>query len=519
MNLKRMSGLILTLGLLANDAHAAKLKSFCTVPENGGEVTGINVDERLPIASVSKVFTSLFAITHIPISRRVYTQFYYTSVGGGMYDVHIQGGTEPYFNRESMQWLISKLNEVGVTKINNLTFDENFKYLHLTEKAFRVSGVTTDSVTKKRKSRRLFYDPVSGKNEIAGPLPVDVKFELENKAFILANYNTTRIAAAKEGITLSKTIVFNPKTVTAVNSNDFVIPKDAKKAFIASPDLLHMIKIMNWKSNNHASDKMLLLAGGLDKFNEFYHDTMRFGENDLRFINGSGQNANLNGRLYNEATCTSVLRALNGLKKNLEKQNAKLEDALAVIGGDIGSTFSSNYITPATRLSVIAKTGTVGTNVTLAGMISAKTGNHFFFYNVETSASSGRPGKGRRSASAEASRSRAIIAQHLNALIKTQEFGGPNPIDYKIKIYDNEKFDENGTEAELIEAINDDGTSVKVANVPTFVVNKLAPPIGIVTNAKGKTKTVAVKRPKLAAKPTAAKTVTVKPPKALASAN
>ncbi len=509
MKLQTLMGFLLSVGLLANNAHAAKLKSFCTVPEKGGEVTGINVDERLPIASVSKVFTSLFAITQIPVTRKVYTQFYYTDLGDGTHDVHIQGGMEPYFNRESMQWLISKLNEVGVTKINNLTFDENFKYLHLTEKAFRVSGIYTDPDTNKKKSQRLFYDPVAGKNDLAGPLPAAVKFQLENKAFILANYNVTRAAAAKDGISLVKHLVFNPKKIRAVTSSEFRIPKKAKKAFIASPDLLHQVKLMNWKSNNHASDKMLLLAGGLEKFNEFFHGTMRFSERDLRFINGSGQNADLNGRLYNEATCTSVLRALNGLKKNLEKQNSKLEDALAVIGGDIGSTFSGKYVTPATRLSVIAKTGTVGTNITLAGMISAKTGNHFFFYNVETSPASGRKGKGRNSGSADAARSRAIIAQHLNKLIETKQFGGPNPIDYKIKIYDTEKFDEDGSEADLIETISEEVKPVKLADVPLLVVNRLAPPIGIVapssstkvpTNkkltAKNSNKPVAVKKPK-----------------------
>lgn len=515
-------GLILSMGLLANQAHAAKLKSFCTVPENGGSVTGINIEERLPIASVSKVFTSLFAITQMPINRKVYTQFYYTHLGNGVYDVHIQGGIEPYFNRESMQWLISKLNEVGVTKINILSYDENFKYLHLTEKAFSVTRLAVDPVTKKKKNRRLFYDPVSGKNELAGPNPDAVGFQLGQTAFILANYNVTKAMAAKDGKTLVKQLFFAPKTIKFVAVNEFKAAATTKKAFIASPDLLHMIKLMNWKSNNHASDKMLLLGGGLSKFNSFYHDNMKFTESDLRFINGSGQNADLGGRLYNEATCSSVLRALNGLKKNLEKQNAKLEDALAVIGGDIGSTFSGKYITDATRLSVIAKTGTVGTNVTLAGMISAKTGNHFFFYNVETLAATGRQGKGKNSSAVEANRSRAIIAQHLNSLIQSKEFGGPNPINYKIKVYDTEKFDEEGTEAELVETISEEGKStLTAADVPVFAIDKNAPPIGIVSKAKPGAKPAvkpAVVKP-VAAKPAPAKpAVKSAPAKAISKA-
>ncbi len=464
------------------------------MPEDGSEITGFNINERLPLASVSKMFTSLFAISQIPITRKVYTQFYYNHIGGGVYDVHIQGGIEPYFNRESMQWLISKLNEVGVSKIGTLSFDENFKYLHMTEKAFSVNRLIADPNSKKKKVDRFFYDPVAGKNEVIGPLPAAVKKQLEHNSFIMDKYSATKAAAAKDGITLVNQLVFNPKVIKFVARSEFTVPKGAKKAFIASPDLLHMIKLMNWKSNNHAADKILTLAGGIEKFNDFFHGTMKFTEDNLKFVNGSGQNAILDGRLYNEATCTSVLRAVNGLKKNLEKQGSKLENALAVIGGDIGSTFSGKYISHETNLSVVAKTGTVGTNITLAGMISAKTGNHFFYYNVETLAATGKLRNGKRAANDEVNRSKNIIAKHLKELIMSKKFGGPNPIDYKIQIYDTEKFDDEDAD-EKVETIIEDTKLPNAADIPLLskaVFKSVAPPAPVI-EAKAKSKKIAAK--------------------------
>jgi hypothetical protein len=440
---------------LSMSSEAAKLKSYCTLDETSLEVKGMNIEERLPIASVSKVFTSLFAVSQNNIEKKVYTQFYYSAVGNGLYDVHIQGSHEPYFNRSAFQWMVSKLNEAGVSNIRTLSFDENFKYYHETDKIYRVG--------------KKIVNPVSGKDDIDAPSADLVKrqiSQLTQRDELLKNYLKTYNEALQNGVELSKKINFSFQKIEIVKSDQFKPNSETKKGYIASPGLIRMLKLMNWNSNNHAANQFFQLSGGINKFNDFFYKTLGFKESDLKFINGSGQNAMIdgNGRLYNEANCSTVVRSVKGLKAALEAQKAKLEDVLAVMGGDIGSTVSGTaYNNKLTHLSVIAKTGTVGTNITLAGMISSRSGNHFFFFNVEQ----GSPRRKVRNLEAwrnqEANRSRQLISAKLQQIITT--FGGPSPIEYKLKFFDLDSFEDSGDDKLIETAVPETTVSEKVNTI------------------------------------------------------
>lgn len=420
--------ILLGLSLVTLNAHAAKLKSFCVLDEAGQEVKGLNVNQRLPIASVSKVFTSLLTISQNRIDRKLYTEFYFTPVGSDTFDVHIKGSRDPYFGRSSLQWLISKLNEAGVIKIRNFTFDENFKFYFETDRLHRLG--------------RSLLNPVSGKYGLDAPTVDEVKGQLKQLPEVFKFYDKTYKMALASGVTLTKTIKFRPLKIEVLKAANFKPAANTKKGYVSSPEILHMLKLMNWNSNNHVANQLFQVSGGIEKFNKLFYDGLKFKEEELRFINGSGQNAQLdgNGRLYNEATCTTVVKTVRGLKKTLEAQKAKLQDVMAVVGGDVGSTVSGvTYHNPITNLSVIAKTGTVGTNITLAGMISAKKGNYFFFFNVD-----GTPPVGKSGSNAwlnqEAKRARTIISTKLNQLVVS--LGGGKPIDYKIKRFDLENFED-----------------------------------------------------------------------------
>jgi len=84
------------------------------------------VDEKFPLASTSKVMTSLWSVARLNADSRFKTNIYVTKVSSDSYDVHIEGGRDPIFGRTSSYFLISELNRIGVKKIENLTFDENF---------------------------------------------------------------------------------------------------------------------------------------------------------------------------------------------------------------------------------------------------------------------------------------------------------------------------------------------------------------------------------------------------------
>lgn len=408
---------------------SARLASYCVLEEGGKEVKGLKTEERMPLASVSKVFTTFLAINNNQISRKIYTQFFYTPVKDGVYDVHIRGGQEPYFGRQNMHWLIAKLNEAGVRQIRYLTFDENFKYYHDTDHVNRVGR------------RRL--NPVSGKNEIDAPSPEEVKMQLMQNAEVLKYYDKSVKEAQQSGVQLPKKITFRPSQISYISSSSFSQRPQTKKGYVASADLLHMIKLMNWNSNNHAANQIFQISGGVPAFKELFYRKLGLSEKDVVFINGSGQNANLtgDGREYNEATCSTVVKTVRALKKALEAQKAKLQDALAVVGGDMGSTVGGKtYTTALTKMSVIAKTGTVGTNITLAGMISSQTGNHFFFFNVDVNSAPARLRNKNSFINREAGRARAIIASQLNQLVR--KLGGPKPIEYTPKYFDLKNFED-----------------------------------------------------------------------------
>ncbi len=431
---------LLMLGLLlcSSTGMSARLASYCTLEEGGKEVKGLKTDERMPLASVSKVFTTFLAVNNNSLSRKIYTQFYYLQVSKGVFDVHIRGGREPYFGRQNMHWLIAKLNEAGVAQIRNLTFDENFKYYHDTDKVNRVG--------------RKRLNPVSGKDEMDAPSPEEVQAMLWQNSEVLKLYDKSVKEAAESGVQLPKKIFFKPSRISFLPSDKFKQSEAMKKGYVASADLLHMIKLMNWNSNNHAANQIFQVSGGVRAFNALFYQKLGLSERDVLFINGSGQNANLNGdgREYNEATCSTVVKTVRGLKQALEAQKAQLQDALAVVGGDMGSTVGGKtYTTPLTKMSVIAKTGTVGTNITLAGMISSQTGNHFFFFNVEVNSAPNKMRNKGAFVNREAARARKIISDELNKLIR--KLGGPKPIAYQPKFFDLKNFedvDESGGDGE-----------------------------------------------------------------------
>ena len=210
---------------------------------------------------------------------------------------------------------------------------------------------------------------------------------------------------------------------------------------------------MNWNSNNHAANQIVQISGGLEGFHNYFYKKAQyvdefgkkqnFTEKDLLFINGSGQNAALpgQGREYNQASCVTVLRVLSILKHNLEQRGSGLENVLAVTGGDEHSTVSGKaYRNQLTFKSVIAKTGTVGTNITLGGMVSTQKGNFLFFYNVET----------KNASKAEQNRSRTLISRTLNEFIKAN--GGAKQINYVTRYFDADRF-EAVSEAESIQTV------------------------------------------------------------------
>ena len=110
---------------------------------------------------------------------------------------------------------------------------------------------------------------------------------------------------------------------------------------------------------------------------------------------------------------------------------------LSTVGGKV-------YSNELTTGKIIAKTGTVCTNVTLAGAINTKVGYRYFMFNVDLGSASRTASDG--VCTALAARGRKIIASQLDLLVEST----PDviPLDYKsnaalFEQYGFENYDED----------------------------------------------------------------------------
>lgn len=425
-----LSRLAVVLAVAPSQAFAGKIVSYCYAAENNPEVRGVNINEKLPIASVSKLVTSLWASTTKGANYKFATLYYVIPVGGEIYDVHIKGALDPYFNEQTLHLLISKLNELKVYKIRNFTFDENFKFYFNPNGRQIVPG------------ERGVFNPVDSQRPMDAPSPQVVEKILSNRKQWLLNYNKTLKSSTVE-------MVKNPRLaidkIKFARSEDIVSGKKAT-GFIRSTELVNQLKMMNWNSNNHAANTFFNGLGGKKAFDDYIYKKIKMKPDEIEFVNGSGNNEDFSdgpGK-YNQASCQAIVRLMKGLKKGLEVQKYKFEDVVAVVGADRGATVARYAGNIGIMDGAAAKSGTVVPNVALAGMIHTVKGNFFFMYNYKTTFPRLRKPSRRaiqRAIMAEWTRGRNAIGIELAKLVKAT--GGAISLDYKARNFELESFEDD----------------------------------------------------------------------------
>lgn len=373
MNSLKMKMLYVTLGtVLATSNASAKvfLNSMCTMNSNsaGKVIEGDkNKDDKFPLASISKVVTSLWAVEKLGPNYRYTTKLHVTKVGNNAYDVHIEGSRDPIFGRSAGYFLISELNRanVDVKNIENLTFDENFLIEWGVEEHEAIVGRTT------------YYRTIEDQAK-------DVRDSLLSNfasAIDSVKYKEVKDKAAA----LKPVVSMNAKPSISVRRVEFK-PKSAFQKSAATTTLLYrsaplhtILKNMNNKSNNHIADVLYWNLGGTSEFNKFVKTAMSLDSQSIEFNLGSGNNADYiygGTEVYNKATCEAMIKVLFRLNDVLQKNGKNLSDVMAVATTDTGSSLR-NY-GGAMAQSTIAKTGTVNRAKTLAGTVSTKNGTIYF---------------------------------------------------------------------------------------------------------------------------------------------
>ena len=360
--------LFLILILSASSAYArSSLNSMCYVENrSGAKVEGENAQSLFEIASVSKVFTSYWALQTLGSQFRFNTKIYLTPVSGSVFDVHIQGAMDPFFGRQLTHFMFSELNRYGVKQIRQLSFDENFttRWNVLTDFLETLSPSTDDiEASFDLHAKRLNAE-----------YPITVKEALASRIGLIP-----RLSLAIEAVRFLPSSQFRP----GLNTQGFSMK---------SSPLYRYVKEMNRVSNNHVADKIFEYLGGTAEFMKFAQRTMKLSNANLQFVNGSGNSVivgtSANGSLikeYNKASCETLIRVMIALQNTMRSQAMDLKDVMAVSGADT-STLNPRY--DALPGSLVAKTGTVDPAIALAGMVSTAQGDVYFGYLYKTDGAS-----------------------------------------------------------------------------------------------------------------------------------
>jgi D-alanyl-D-alanine carboxypeptidase len=141
-----------------------------------------------------------------------------------------------------------------------------------------------------------------------------------------------------------------------------------------SVELHRILKEMNRNSNNFAADKLFERLSRIQKISDYLTQTLHIDEKEFNFVNGSGYPEIIQGtKVYNSATCNTVLKVNKRLYQVAAEQNLGLRYILPVAGldadADGDSTVTNIYSSNLTTGSLVAKTGTISQSVSLAGAV------------------------------------------------------------------------------------------------------------------------------------------------------
>lgn len=358
--------------IMASYDLTPKYHGLCTLDEKGN-IGGLNPHRKVRLASVTKLLTTLWAVEKIGPDFKYDTKFFEKDG-----DIHIAGDLDPIFSTRKLFFLISQFNNMGITEINNLTFDKNLKIFTGAE---GYSGSILN-ISPERTAQNLkdFFNTEEWE-----------KLKVAYAAFIKSTpksvIDALQIRDSLDDISLKV------KNIRYVEENPFKGDQSAVKEMThLSPEIEKYLKLMNIQSNNYIADQVFEKLGGTkafekyvnpiveEDFPDYKNERLEFSANEpsIAINSGSGLNTVKNGaRFDNYATCAIVVRLIKRLDQKMMDLDRKIQEIVAVPGSD-GGTFKSRLNTPRIANSIVAKTGTLFHTSALAGKVSTKNGDIYF---------------------------------------------------------------------------------------------------------------------------------------------
>ncbi len=360
-------------------------QSYCYTDENGIAV-GTNVNSKIRLASVSKLITSLWAISELGAHYKYKTKLF---IADG--NLHIKGGFDPFFDNEKLFFLISQLNQLGYDHFDKITFDSNL-LINLDARYHSEEYPDNSPATIKKIIKTYF-------NTDRWSQTLKQDFESYQKIAPPGRIRTN--------------VNFNVLDVSFDDNYESTNHENVRELTLASPEIVKYLKEMNIKSNNYVADIIFKQLGSNKFFNEFMLNSFQLTEDYIHFFSGSGLPITINGKRFdNYSNCSTVVFLIYQLKLSLQKQNLDLEDMVAVPGSD-GGTFRNRTFPGDFKNTFVAKTGTLMHTSTLAGALNTNKGFSFFgIFNQTTDISS------------------AKIVQNNMVATLMNEMGGPKTFSY-----------------------------------------------------------------------------------------
>lgn len=357
-------------------------QAFCYVAKDG-TVAGENIDTKVSIASVSKLFTTAWSLDSLGSDYKYETKIF---IKDGI--AHIEGSHDPVFGAAKIYWLLTELKKLKINVIKELTFHENFVFLPAVMKmaSYEAKFTDADGITHVK-----YYSPTTKETAI------NLKRYLNTSEWS-AEIKADHVAQNAVHDFIEKNLDLTVDSIAPSNENPFIIDGKYEAGTtiikLKSTELHRIVKFMNAYSNNPIADLLFWGNGGKTAF-DHYLET-KFGAemlNSVSFISGSGlpyqkiQDGKSLSRIKNQASCRSVLKILARLDQH---QNNKVSETLTKIdapstakGQSIATDFmpvsgSEGTIAKKADRVFVGKTGSLMDTSALAGSLSTDRGIRHF---------------------------------------------------------------------------------------------------------------------------------------------
>lgn len=340
-------------------------QAYCYIGSDG-RIHGANHDIRIRLASVSKLFTTLWAVDKLGANYQYETKLF---VKGK--HLHIEGANDPFFGRQKMFFLLSELRRNNL-KIKTISFSNKF----LVYDGKRHSNYKSPTHESTRQKLTIYFRPKKWSRDF---------IKEYERHIALAKSSTRNYDDPIKLLSYRKLKKFNIKLNKISTNQNFPFDRDdddIRVFVIKSPILTKYLKVMNVKSDNYIADTLFSQLGkengGAVEFSNYLQEEFDISKRQVTLYNGSGLDSKIDGkRVDNYATCGTSLRVIEALKNKIEDQGYNITDVVAVPGSD-GGTFKDRLNSKSLKNTFVAKTGTLFHTYSLAGVFNTAEGERVF---------------------------------------------------------------------------------------------------------------------------------------------